>query len=89
MASRTSIDTDATGTVLAAAGQTSAAAIDAGTPAALAGSHITGSPTALSGLLDGHLVTLSAAVATGTAAAAASVAGYRTTEHTNEKSLST
>lgn len=83
------MDTDAAGSGLCAAGETSSAAISAGTPATPTGTYGAPQTTLLTGLVAGRLGALGVKVETGVAAAATSVAMYDGAEEINQTSLST
>jgi hypothetical protein len=90
MASTSAIDTDAAGSGLCAANETSANVLGgAGTPSHPTGMYVAGTTTILTGLLADGLGTLGVKVAEGTAAAEASILMYGTTEEANQTSLST
>lgn len=89
MPARTQIDTEATGTGLAAAAQTRATAI-AGTDITLPqGLYVSATNETAAALVTARLADLSARVTAGAAAAQSSVAAYEATEQASAASLRT
>jgi hypothetical protein len=89
MASTSAIDTEATGSGLRAANETTANAIGAGLPSNPTGQYVASTSTTLTGLLTTALGALGEKVTTGAVATESTVLTFDATEEANQTSLST
>jgi hypothetical protein len=89
MARTSAIDTEAAGSGLRAANETTADAIGAGMPSSPSGQYVASTSAALTGLLTAALGLLGAKVATEAAATESTVRVFDSAEQANQTSLST
>lgn len=88
MASTSAIDTEAAGSGLRAANETTANAIGAGTPSNPTGQYVAGTSATLTGLLTTALAALGEKATTGAVAIESTVLIFDSTEQANQTSLS-
>jgi hypothetical protein len=89
MASTSAIDTEATGSGLRTANETTSNAIVAGTPSNPTGRYVASTSATLTGLLTTALGALGEKLTTGAVATESTVLNFDSTEQANQTSLST